>query len=306
MMSRLKSAATISCKQLGDTLLLQPALAHLEAQTGTPAELHTNAAFAPLVELMPGVRLPEQRGGYGQLWVFEQGSKAARRAFFMRAGEKRAVLLREQYRSWFHRLVFSRVDVVPRRYGYRAEDFFRAVGGVDFQPPVLRTPPPEWAPSVELPRDFLLIGPTSAWESKAWAPAQWASLVDALDLPVVMVGGGSEWELRHTTEISALVRNPVLSLAGKTSLRELFAVVARARAVVAIDGAVAHIAAALRRPSLALFGPTRSEEWHWPGPQSMVARAADHCGDKHPPLTRLPENAVIAKARRLLEAAPPK
>lgn len=294
----------ISCKQLGDTLLLQPALAHLAARDGVAVDLYTNPAFAPLVELMPGARLPERGGRYGQLWVFEQGSKAARQAFVLRAREKRVVLLREKYRQWFHRWVFSGVDVVPRMYGYRAEDFFLAVGGVDFQPPMLRTPPPEWMPAVELPSDFLLIGPTSAWESKAWSPAQWAQLVDALDaldVPVVMAGGGSEWELRHTAEICAALRRPVVNLVGRTSLRELFAVVAKARAVVAIDGAMAHIAAALRRPSLALFGPTRSEEWHWPGPRSLVARAVDHCTEKRPPLTRLPETAVIAALRRLLE-----
>ena len=304
--ARAMSVAAISCKQLGDTLLLQPALASLAARDGAPVALHTRTAFAPLIELMPGARLPERGVRCEQLWVFEHGSKAARRALFMRAREKCAVLLHEKYRRWFHRFVFSRIEIVPKRYGYRACDFFCAVGGGgDFQPPALREPPAGWLPEAELPGEFVVIGPTAAWESKCWTPEQWARTADALAerLPVVMVGGGSEWERRHVAEIRARVRAPLCDLAGRTSLRELFAIIARARAVVAIDGAVAHVAAALRRPSLALFGPTRSEEWHWPMPISHVARAVDHCAEKRPPLSRLPESAVIPAALRLLDSA---
>jgi len=50
----------------------------------------------------------------------------------------------------------------------------------------------------------------------------------------------------------------VLDLSGRTSLPQLTALLERASLVIANDSGPMHIAAALRRPLVALFGPTNS------------------------------------------------
>ena len=62
----------------------------------------------------------------------------------------------------------------------------------------------------------------------------------------------------------------VHNLAGKTSLSDAIALVARAAAVVSNDSGLLHIASALNRPVLALYGPT--DPLHAP-PFSDMARS---------------------------------
>jgi heptosyltransferase-2 len=72
---------------------------------------------------------------------------------------------------------------------------------------------------------------------------------------IVIVGGNGDEEVCVRMEKS-LARPGVLNLYGHTNLRELFALLSLSDMVVANDSAVAHAAAALRRPQVTLFGPT--------------------------------------------------
>ncbi len=204
-------AAVITFKQLGDTLLLEPALRHLRSRFSVPATLFAKPGFEPLIELMTDAHLPaESNGRFAQLWVFEPGSKAAGKALFTRAKEKQVVLLRPKYIQWYHRLIFDRIRTEkPGYHEYRARFLHREVGGADadFRPPSLNAPPETWAPQVSVPADYILLCPTAAWESKRWSAEAWGEAVEGIavqcSLPILMVGGGSEWERVHASQIEA-------------------------------------------------------------------------------------------------------
>ncbi len=53
----------------------------------------------------------------------------------------------------------------------------------------------------------------------------------------------------------------VRDLRGQTTLAELIALLARAEAIVCLEGGIAHLAAALRRPALVLAGPTSERNY---------------------------------------------
>lgn len=53
----------------------------------------------------------------------------------------------------------------------------------------------------------------------------------------------------------------VRDLRGQTSLDELVSLLARAEAIVCLEGGIAHLAAALRRPALVLAGPTSARNY---------------------------------------------
>ena len=71
-----------------------------------------------------------------------------------------------------------------------------------------------------------------------------------------MVLTGSAAEFRRCRFIARSAHVPIDAvLSGKTDLAELTAVVSSARALVCGDTGMAHIATALRTPSVVLFGP---------------------------------------------------
>ena len=304
-------AAVITFKQLGDTLLLEPALRHLRSRFGVPPTLFAKPGFEPLIELMADARVPaEFSGRFDQLWVFEPGTKAARKALFTRAREKKAVLLRPKYLQWYHRLIFDRIRTEqPGFFEYRARFLHREVGGADadFRPPTLKAPPEAWAPRTCLPSDYLLLCPTAAWESKRWSTESWGEAIEGIaarcSLPMLMVGGGSSWERTHASQIEASAAPAIANLVGHTSLRELLFLVSKARGALCIDGAVAHLAAAFDVPSITMFGPTRSDEWHWPTSRSVALCAADYSGDEQPSLSCLPSAPVVAATVEILNTA---
>ncbi len=95
--------------------------------------------------------------------------------------------------------------------------------------------------------------------SKEWPVQHWAQLAhmarEAYEMQTAILCGPSDFELADTIIREAKV--PVETFHDKgIDLASARAVVAQARAMVAIDSGLRHYAAALGRPVVALFGPT--------------------------------------------------
>ena len=123
---------------------------------------------------------------------------------------------------------------------------------------------------VDLSR-FIAVVPGARWATKQWAPERFAAVIDALHAagrpPCVLLGAPDERDVASRV-INACRRSPV-DLVGATSLRELAALLCRAELVLCNDSGPMHIAAALGRPIVAVFGPTDPNRC---GPYSTVAR----------------------------------
>ena len=122
---------------------------------------------------------------------------------------------------------------------------------------------------------FLAVLPGARWPSKLWPEENIARLIDrAQDAglpPVVLLGAPDERE--SARRIIAACRSKVADLVGRTTLRQLSATIDLARAVVCHDSGPMHIAAALNKPIVALFGPTNPTRT---GPYSPAARVLSH------------------------------
>jgi ADP-heptose:LPS heptosyltransferase len=115
----------------------------------------------------------------------------------------------------------------------------------------------------------MIIGMTPAAgmrRYKYWLPERWAELADRLiehyDAAVVITGGRGD--ISDVNDVLAVMKNPdkVVNLAGKTSLKELAAVVSECCLFVSPDTANAHIARALGVPLVALFGSEDADPWY--------------------------------------------
>ena len=102
-------------------------------------------------------------------------------------------------------------------------------------------------------RRFAVLLPGTNWQTKKWPVEKFAALVRPLqkcfDLASVVAGSADEREL-------AAAIPGAIDLCGRTSLRQLVALLERATLVIANDSGPMHIAAALGRPMIVLHGPT--------------------------------------------------
>lgn len=111
-------------------------------------------------------------------------------------------------------------------------------------------------------KEYILILPSARWSSKRWPPENFAALVSKLSIPCVISGSSADREIclkliKNITETGQTTKQPkIINLCGETSLKELAALIEVARAVVSNDSGPMHIAAALKKPLVALFGPT--------------------------------------------------
>ncbi|NUQ48969.1 MAG: glycosyltransferase family 9 protein, partial [Phycisphaerae bacterium] len=116
--------------------------------------------------------------------------------------------------------------------------------------------------------------PGARWLSKRWPPARFVELIDRIQSSggsCVLLGAPDERPL--AAQIAAACRTPPANLAGRTTLRELAAVLEGAERVISQDSGPMHLAAALGRPLVALFGPTSPRRT---GPYSGSARVVTH------------------------------
>lgn len=111
----------------------------------------------------------------------------------------------------------------------------------------------------------IIIAPTSRWRYKLWGVDRFVELIDHLqnrfDLPIVIVGGEDPVDKEIAAEIVGLCKAKLIDLTGKTTLLELAALTERGKLFVGVDSAPMHIAAAMRIPTVAIFGPTDSDGW---------------------------------------------
>jgi heptosyltransferase-2 len=288
---RVKNVLLIRLSSLGDVVLTTPVAANLK-RAGARVAVLTRRAFAPVFEGNPTVDevlIFEDRGFWGwarairarrydavldlhgtarsRLWSFVSG--APRRARYdKRAGARRRLV-------WMKKTVPALAGGVVDRY----LETLTALG----------VPAGERSPRLYLSRDerlspalaeavgespFLVLAPGAQHATKRWPADRFAALADrwSAEHPgarVVLIGARTD--AAAGAAVRAVARGPVVDLIGRTSLRDMARVLERAALVVTNDSGAMHVAAALGRPVVAVFGPTVREFGFFPiGERAVV------------------------------------
>jgi heptosyltransferase-3 len=125
---------------------------------------------------------------------------------------------------------------------------------------------------------FIHIHPASRWQFKCWPAPRLAALINLLQARgdrVVLTGAPDANEAPLMAEVVRGLDKPAINLAGQLSLKELAALIGRARLFVGVDSVPMHIAAAMQTPTVALFGPSGEIEWApWQVPHRILV--SDH------------------------------
>lgn len=115
---------------------------------------------------------------------------------------------------------------------------------------------------LDLARPLVVFAPGAEFGgAKRWPPAHFGQLAQhilARDPQAQVALLGSPKDADTCNEVIAAAGAPagLSSLAGKTSLADAVALIARSAAVVSNDSGLLHIASALNRPVIAIYGPT--------------------------------------------------
>lgn len=115
--------------------------------------------------------------------------------------------------------------------------------------------------------------PGARWENKRWPVKHFEELISQLrrvngELRIVILGGQSDSQL--AAAIASAAPQICADFTGRTSLPQMIEVLRRCRIVVTNDTGPMHVAAALRKPVVGIFGPTNPLRT---GPYGQIDRA---------------------------------
>jgi heptosyltransferase-1 len=180
-------------------------------------------------------------------------------------GNKKVGLHRSQAREGAAALFYS--TAVLTRSAHRVDgnlELAAAAGATN----LLRVfPLPEGKPEGALPEGkFVLASPAAGWGAKEWPLEYYEEVAQSLGMPLVVNGPP------QAAGLLAGIPSAQIHLSGVAGLIDA---TRRAHAVIGIDSGPMHLAAALSKPGVAIFGPTDPAS-HGPyGGSLRVLRAPD-------------------------------
>ncbi|MBI4902494.1 MAG: glycosyltransferase family 9 protein [Acidobacteria bacterium] len=149
--------------------------------------------------------------------------------------------VRERPAAWLYTETFpaSAPHIVDRH-----RELAQAVGA---RPLAAEFPIPVGTPEGSLPDRYVLANPFAGWPSKQWPLPFYTRLAKLLPMPLVLNGHpGSSAQLQSVDRVQVHI----------SSIAGLIDATRRATAVVGLDSGPTHLAAALAKPGVAIFGPT--------------------------------------------------
>jgi len=161
--------------------------------------------------------------------------------------------------------------------------------------------------------DLLVLAPGTLWETKRWGNAKFAEVARhfmATGFAVALIG--SDRERGDCAEVARLAPGAI-NFAGETKLSELAALIYRSTVNVTNDSGPMHLAVALERPVVSIFGPT-DPVWIGPYRRTDAVLQADlpcspcylrqlsRCRHGHACMDEVSAAAVIGRVESMLGA----
>jgi heptosyltransferase-1 len=280
----MRSVLLIRLGAMGDVIHALPAAASVRAALGAGSSLTwlIEPRWAPLLADNPYVDhvLTFDRTGWSALFqsirdlrqqrfdmvVDLQGlMKSALLASLARSnqifGLHRSLVREKAAARMYSKQVRSNAEHVIDRY---MDVAVAAAGG----PAIRAFPLPEGRPEGELPAGPFVLGcPAAGWKAKEWPSDYWKELAQSLRKSgITLVLNGRPQDAAELSRIEG-------AWVHLSSLGGLIDATRRAAAVVGVDSGPLHLAGALGKPGVAIFGPTDPTRNGPPGASITVLRS---------------------------------
>jgi heptosyltransferase-3 len=113
---------------------------------------------------------------------------------------------------------------------------------------------------------YLVVHPAARWFFKCWEEDRFAEVIHYFahrGWSIVLTASSEPEEIGMvTTILEKGEHSSIISLAGQLTLEQLAALIEGARLFLGVDSVPMHMAAALKKDTVALFGATKVNEWH--------------------------------------------
>lgn len=263
----------IRFSSFGDVILTTPVLAAIKAEhPHAVIDFLVMDKFADAIDGNPHIDnllLFEKKRGRGIFNIFRFALKLRRNNYTQVIdlhGKVRSILLSYFIGAPVHRYrkrrLWKTVGVKLRLIRYHVDDtivnnYFTAVRhlGIPVGSEKLRFDyTPEDAAAVESHSDFVVFAPGAANLTKKWLQEHFARLGEMLQEKIIIVGGPEDIEAGDA--ICRRIGPKCLNLAGKLTLKQSGALIARAKYIVCNDSGPFHIARGVGAKAFVFFGPT--------------------------------------------------
>ncbi|MEJ7615480.1 MAG: glycosyltransferase family 9 protein [Pyrinomonadaceae bacterium] len=164
---------------------------------------------------------------------------------------------------------------------------------------------------VNLATLYALVHPAAAFDTKRWASANFARVIEHLHARgLAAVAIAAPHEAKVLTDLECEAQVPLITFSD-LSLPEITALAAGARLFVGNDSGIAHIAAAVRTPAVVVFGSSNVAHWRpWAAGAAEVVRESMPCApcpgytcaqfEAPECIRRVPVDNVLAAVERML------
>ena len=140
--------------------------------------------------------------------------------------------------------------------------------------------------------EYVVMVPGARWETKVWPPENYAKLAQMIIKggASVVLAGGPDDEPKGEEIVKGCQSDKLINLIGETSLRELAALIKGSAFYISGDTGPLHFAAALKKPLIAMYGPTKADRTGPYGsknstviisPAKCAGCLKKHCSDWH-------------------------
>lgn len=114
--------------------------------------------------------------------------------------------------------------------------------------------------------DYIVLHPSSRMFYKCWSPQKWAVVLKYLQKnnhKIILTCAPDEKEKEYVHKMLSFLENQnnIFLLDGVLNLKEMGALIQKARLFLGVDSAPMHMAAALETPQVVLFGGTGDLQW---------------------------------------------
>ena len=155
-------------------------------------------------------------------------------------------------------------------------------------------------------KPLFVISPAASKDERNWLTERYASVADYAvqqGFQVILCGSPAPREVKLGNDIEAVMNEKATNLIGKTSLKQLTAVIGEAQLILAPDSGPAHIATTQGVPVIGLYGhsnPNRTRPYL--SKESVISVYEKHVQEQHgKPLSELPWSARAKGAHIMAE-----